>query len=62
MDFFQKVPDSLIGFRSSTSFIFQAMSMAVQRGKVQRVQGANGESAFEGLDEIFYIVQSHNIF
>ena len=49
-------------FRSSASFIFQAISMAVQGGKVQCVQGAYGESAFEGLDEIFYIVQSNNIF
>ena len=37
----------------STSFIFQAISMAVQRGNVQCVQGAYGESAFEELDEIF---------
>ena len=43
----------------STSFIFQAM--AVQRGNVQCVQGAYGESAFEELDEIFYIVQPNNI-
>ena len=41
----------------STSFIFQAISMVVQRGKVQCVQGA-----FEELDEIFYIVQPNNIF
>ena len=40
----------------STSFIFQAISMAVQRGNVQCVQGAYGESAFEELDEIFYIL------
>jgi len=46
----------------STSFIFQAISMAVQRGNVQCVQGAYGESAFEELDEIFYIVQPNNIF
>jgi hypothetical protein len=39
----------------STSFIFQAISMAVQRGNVQCVQGAYGEPAFEELDEIFYI-------
>ena len=38
----------------STSFIFQVMSMAVQRGNVQCVQGTYGESAFEELDEIFY--------
>ena len=36
--------------------------MAVQRGNVQCVQGAYGESAFEVLDEIFYIVQPNNIF
>ena len=43
----------------STTFIFQAISMAVQRGNVQCVQcvqGAYGESAFEELDETFYIV------
>ena len=36
--------------------------MAVQQGNVQCVQGAYGESAFEVLDEIFYIVQPNNIF
>ena len=36
--------------------------MAVQRGNIQCVQGASGESAFEELDEIFYIVQPNNIF
>ena len=46
----------------STSFVIQAISMAVQRGNVQCVQGAYGESAFEELDEIFYIVQPNNIF
>ena len=35
--------------------------MAVQRGNVQCVQGAYGESAFEELDEIFYIVQPNDI-
>ena len=35
--------------------------MAVQRGNVQCVQGAYGESAFEELDEIFYISQPNNI-
>ena len=36
----------------STSFIFQAFSMAIQCGNVQCVQGAiYGESAFEELDE-----------
>ena len=29
---------------------------------LQCVQGAYGESAFEELDEIFYIVQPNNIF
>ena len=38
------------------------MSMAVQRGNVQCVYGAYGESAFEELDEIFYIVHINNIF
>ena len=46
----------------STSFIFQAISMAVQRANVQCVQGAYGESAFEELDEIFYILQPNCIF
>ena len=46
----------------STSFIFQAISMAVQRGNVQCVQGAYGELAFEELDEIFYIVKPNSIF
>ena len=46
----------------STSFIFQAISMAVQRGNVQCVQGAYGESAFEELDEIFYILQPKSVF
>jgi hypothetical protein len=45
----------------STSFIFQVILMAVQWGNVQCVQGAYGESAFEELDEIFYIVQPNNI-
>ena len=43
----------------------KAISMAVQRGNVQCVQcvqGAYGESAFEELDEIFYIVQPNSIF
>ena len=44
------------------TFIFQAISMAVQRGNVQSVQGAYGESAFEELDEIFYILQPNCIF
>ena len=39
----------------STSFIFQAISMAVQRGNVQCVQGAYAESAFEELDKIFFL-------
>ena len=46
----------------STSFIFQAISMAVQRGNVQCVLGAYGELAFEELDEIFYILQPNCIF
>ena len=46
----------------STSFIFQAISMAVQRGNVQCVQGAYGEPAFEELDIIFCIVKPNNIF
>ena len=46
----------------STSFIFQAISMAVQRGNVQCVQGAYGESAFEELDKNVYILQPNCIF
>ena len=46
----------------STSYIFQAISMAVQRANVLCVQGAYGESAFEELDEIFYILQPNCIF
>ena len=36
--------------------------MVVQQGNAQCVQGAYGEPAFEGLDEIFYIVKPNNIF
>ena len=43
-------------------YIFQAISMVVQQGNAQCVQGAYGEPAFEGLDEIFYIVKPNNIF
>ena len=39
----------------STSFIFQFISMAVQRGNVQCVKGAYGEFAFEELDEILIL-------
>ena len=46
----------------STSFIFQAISMAVQPANVLCVQGAYGEAAFEELDEIFYILQPNCIF
>ena len=45
-----------------TSFIFQAISMAVQSGNVQCVQGAYGEYAFEEFDKKFYIVQPNSIF
>jgi hypothetical protein len=47
---------------NSIFFIFQAISMAVQHGNVQSVKGAYGKSVFEELDEIFYILQSNNIF
>ena len=33
-----------------------------QQGNAQGVQGAYSESAFEKLDEIFYIVQPNSIF
>ena len=33
--------------------------MAVQRDSAQCVQGAYGKSAFEELDEIFYIAQAN---
>ena len=48
--------------KSNWELYFQAISMAVQRGNVQCVQGAYGESAFEELDEIFYILQPNCIF
>ena len=44
------------------SLLVTSISMAVQRGNVQCVQGAYGEPAFEELDEIFYIVKPNNIF
>ena len=46
----------------STSFILKAISMAVQWGSVQCVQGAYGEFPFEELNEISYIIQPNNIF
>ena len=46
----------------STSFIFQAISMAFHQGNVLCVKGAYGEPAFEELDEIFYIVKPNTIF
>jgi hypothetical protein len=42
---------------TKSSCFFQSISMAVQC-----VQGTYGESAFEELDEIFYIVQPNSIF
>ena len=60
--FWYQIPILLTILDKSTLFIFQAMSMAVQWGNVQCVQGACGESAFEEHDEIFYIVQTNNIF
>ena len=48
-----------VSLNLSTSFIFQAISMAVQRGNVQCVYG---ETAFEELDEIFYIIPPNSIF
>ena len=36
--------------------------MAVQQGNVQCVQGTYDESAFEELDEIFFIVKPNHIF
>ena len=36
--------------------------MAVQRGNAQCVQGACGESAFEEVNEIIYIVQPNSVF
>ena len=44
----------------STSYIFQAISIAIQKGNVQCVQNTYGESAFEELDELYYTVQSNN--
>ena len=41
----------------STSYIFQAISVAVQRGNAQCVQNTYGDLAFEDLDEIYYTSQ-----
>ena len=38
----------------STSYIFQAISIAIQKGNVQCVQNTYGDSAFEELDEVYY--------
>ena len=43
----------------STSFIFQSISIAIQKGNVQCVQNTYGDSAFEELtDDIYY--KSHS--
>ena len=44
----------------STSYIFQAVSIAIQKGNVQCVQNTYGDSAFEELDEIYYTSQCNN--
>ena len=44
----------------STSYIFQTMIIAIQKGNVQCVQNTYGESTFEELDELYYTVQSNN--
>ena len=44
----------------STSYIFQAVSLAIQKGNVQCVENTYGESAFEELDEIFYTSQNNS--
>ena len=38
----------------STLYIFQSISIAIQKGNVQCVQNTYGESAFEELDEVYY--------
>ena len=45
-------------FPKSTFFI--CISMAIQQGNVQCVQGAYGESAFEELDAAFNIILKGN--
>ena len=52
----------LFNIPKSTSFIFQAISMAVQQDNIQCIQGAYGEPAFEEFDEIFYIIKPNSIF
>ena len=47
----RKVPEAT-GKKRSTSFIFQKISMAIQRGNASCVLGTVPHS--EGLDEIFY--------
>ena len=45
----------------STSFIFQSISIAIQKGNVQCVQNTYGDSAFEELtDDIYYNSHSNS--
>ena len=43
----------------STSYIFQAISIAIQKGNVQCVQNTFGDCAFEELEEIYYTSQAN---
>ena len=43
----------------STSYIFQAISIAIQKGNVQCIQNTFGDSAFEELEEIYYTSQAN---
>ena len=57
MFFLKNQGQNLAMFQKKSQHVFSAISMAVQRGNVQCVQGDYGEPAFEELDEIFYIVK-----
>ena len=43
----------------STSYIFQEISIAIQKGNVQCIQNTFGDSAFEELEEIYYTSQAN---
>ena len=64
---FQGNISNLILFPTQSTQLVEFPSEGRNKGtrvlrNVQCVEGAYGESAFEELDEIFYIVQPNNIF